>query len=319
MGQNMKNLAFVFPGQGSQAVGMLSDLFESYPQIQHQFARASDVLNLDLFEMVQNDPHNLLNVTEFTQPALLTASVAIWNLWKEQSDIRPTFMAGHSLGEYSALVCAGALEFEDAVLLTHKRGQYMQQAVPEGTGAMAAVLGLEDDVVIDLCQQADSSGNVSAANFNSPGQVVISGSKASVEKASELAKEKGAKRVMPLPVSVPSHCQLMQPAADKLAEDLETITLKSPNYPVIHNVDVKPHLSPKEIKVALIEQLYKSVRWSQTNQFLLENNVKNIIECGPNKVLSGLAKRTHRKWNINSLNTAKGFDKAKDSDIGAEE
>lgn len=311
----MKNLAFVFPGQGSQAVGMVNDLFGSYPQIQHQFARASDVLNVDLFEMVTSDPHNQLNLTEFTQPALLTTSVAIWNLWKEKSDIRPTFMAGHSLGEYSALVCAGALDFEDAVLLTHKRGQYMQQAVPEGTGAMAAVLGLEDDVVIKLCQKADPSGNVSAANFNSPGQVVISGSKESVEKASELAKEKGAKRVMPLPVSVPSHCQLMQPAAEKLAEDLEIITIKSPDYPVIHNVDVKPHLSPKEIKVALVEQLFKSVRWSQTNQLLIDNNIKNIIECGPNKVLSGLAKRTHRQWNINSLNTTKGFDKA----LGAED
>ena len=311
----MKNLAFVFPGQGSQAVGMVNDLFEAYPQIQHQFSRASDVLNIDLFEMVQNDPHNLLNVTEFTQPALLTSSVAIWNLWREKSNIRPTFMAGHSLGEYSALVCAGALEFEDAVLLTHKRGQYMQQAVPEGTGAMAAVLGLENDLVIEICQQADSGGNVSAANFNSPGQVVISGSKEAVEKASEIAKEKGAKRVMPLPVSVPSHCQLMQPAAEKLAQDLETITIKSPDYPVIHNVDVKPHLSPKEIKVALVEQLYKSVKWSQTNQLLIDNNIKNIVECGPNKVLSGLAKRTYKEWNINSLNTTKGFDKA----LGAED
>jgi len=315
----MKNLAFVFPGQGSQAVGMLNDLFESYPQIQHQFARASDVLNIDLFEMVQNDPHNLLNVTEFTQPALLTSSVAMWNLWKEKSDIRPTFMAGHSLGEYSALVCAGALEFEDAVMLTHKRGQYMQQAVPEGTGAMAAVLGLEDDVVKEICQLADPSGQVSAANFNSPGQVVISGSKQAVEKASALAKEKGASRVLPLPVSVPSHCQLMQPAAEKLAIDLETINIKSPEYPVIHNVDVKPHLSPQEIKVALVEQLYKSVMWSQTNQLLLDNNIRNIIECGPNKVLSGLAKRTHREWNIYSLNTTKGFETALDTNNGAED
>jgi [acyl-carrier-protein] S-malonyltransferase len=294
---------------------MLNDLFESFPEIQHQFARASDVLDIDLFEIVQNDPNNLLNVTEFTQPALLTSSVAIWNLWKEKTDIRPTFMAGHSLGEYSALVCAGAMEFEDAVLLTHKRGQFMQQAVPEGTGAMAAVLGLDDDSVIELCQQADSSGQVSAANFNSPGQVVISGSKESVEKASELAKEKGAKRVMPIPVSVPSHCQLMQPAAEKLAEVLETIKLKSPDYPVIHNVDVKPHLSPKEIKKALIEQLYQSVKWSQTNQFLMENNIKNIIECGPNKVLSGLAKRTHSEWNINSLNTTKGFNLARGVEV----
>lgn len=313
----MKNLAFVFPGQGSQAVGMLDDLYAAYPSIQHQFSRASDVLNLDLMEMVTSDPHNQLNLTEYTQPALLIASVAIWNLWKENSDIRPTYMAGHSLGEYSALVCAGALDFEDAVLLTHKRGQYMQQAVPSGTGAMAAVLGLTDEQVIEICSQADATGNVTAANFNSPGQVVISGSKEAVEKASELAKDAGAKRVMPLPVSVPSHCQLMVPAAEKLAEDLATIDIKSPSIPVIHNVDVLAHISPEKIKQSLIEQLYKPVNWAQTNQFFMDKNIVNIVECGPNKVLSGLAKRTNRQWNINSLNTTKGFEKA--LTIGSEE
>jgi len=313
----MKNLAFVFPGQGSQAVGMLDDLYEAYPQIQHQFARASDVLELDLFEMITSDPHNQLNLTEFTQPALLTASVAIWNLWKEKSELRPTYMAGHSLGEYSALVCAESLDFEDAVLLTHKRGQYMQEAVPTGTGAMAAVLGLTDEQVIEICNDADATGNVSAANFNSPGQVVISGSKEAVDKASELAKEAGAKRVMPLPVSVPSHCQLMMPASEKLAEDLVTINLKSPEIPVVHNVDVLAHISPEKIKNALIEQLYKPVNWSQINQFFMGKNIAHIVECGPNKVLSGLAKRTNRQWNINSLNTTKGFEKA--LTLGSEE
>ena len=314
----MKNLAFVFPGQGSQAVGMLDDLYLSYPQIQHQFARASDVLNLDLMEMIATDPHNQLNLTEYTQPALLTASVAIWNLWQEKSDIRPTYMAGHSLGEYSALVCAGAIEFEDAVLLTHKRGQYMQQAVPAGTGAMAAVLGLDDQQVIDVCAKADVGGNVSAANFNSPGQVVISGSKEAVEKAGELAKQAGAKRVMPLPVSVPSHCQLMRGAAEKLAQDLEAIDMKSPEVPVIHNVNVKAHISPENIKKALVEQLYCSVKWAQTNQLLMEKNISSITECGPGKVLSGLAKRSNKKWNINSLNTTKGFEKALENTLGVE-
>lgn len=313
----MKNLAFVFPGQGSQAVGMIDDLYAAYPQIQHQFARASDVLDLDLFEMVTSDPHNQLNLTEFTQPALLTTSVAIWNLWKEKSQIRPTYMAGHSLGEYSALVCAKALDFEDAVMLTHKRGQYMQQAVPADTGAMAAVLGLTDEQVVEICFDADATGGVSAANFNSPGQVVISGSKEAVEKASVLAKEAGAKRVMPLPVSVPSHCQLMIPASEKLAEDLTTVNLKSPEVPVVHNVDVLAHISPEKIKIALIEQLYKPVNWAQTNQFFMDKNIVNIVECGPNKVLSGLAKRTNRQWNINSLNTSTGFDKA--LTLGSEE
>ena len=306
----MKNLAFVFPGQGSQAVGMVADLYESYPQIQHIFARASDVLELDLMEMVASDVHNQLNLTQYTQPALLTSSVAIWELWKEKSPVRPTFMAGHSLGEYSALVCAGALNFEDAVLLTHKRGKYMQEAVPEGTGAMMAVLGLEDQQVVEICQQADAGGNVTAANFNSPGQVVISGSKEAVEKAAGQAKEAGAKRVMPLPVSVPSHCALMQPAADKLAEDLVTIDIKSPEIPVVHNSDVMPHISPENIKKALVEQLYKSVQWTQTNQFFIDKGILNIAECGPGKVLSGLAKRTHRTWNIYSLNTADGFNQA---------
>ncbi len=302
----MKNLAFVFPGQGSQSVGMLADLYENYPQIQHYFARASDVLELDLWEIISTDAQNQLNKTEFTQPALLTASVAIWHLWQEKSNIKPLYLAGHSLGEYSALVCAGALGLEDAVGLTHKRGQYMQAAVPQGAGAMAAIIGLSDEEVINVCKE----DGVSAANFNAPGQVVISGTKQAVEQASNLAKEAGAKRVMPLPVSVPSHCELMREASEQLAQDLETIDIKTPQIPVLHNVDAKPHQSPEKIKQLLAEQLYKSVLWTQTNQYFADKHIDTIVECGANKVLAGLAKRFNRKWNIYNLSTSKGFEKA---------
>ena len=302
----MKNLAFVFPGQGSQSVGMLADLYESYPQIQHHFARATDVLDVDLWEMISLDANNQLNKTEFTQPALLTASVALWQLWQEKSEIKPLYLAGHSLGEYSALVCAGSIQFEDAVRLTHKRGQYMQQAVPAGTGAMAAIIGLTDEEVIAVCQD----DNVTAANFNAPGQVVISGTKQAVEVASDLAKQAGAKRVMPLAVSVPSHCELMRPAAQQLAEDLLDVEIKTPLIPVLQNVDAKPHQSPEKIKTLLVEQLYKSVLWTQSNQYFAEHGIDTVVECGPNKVLVGLAKRFNRKWNIHNLGTSKGFEKA---------
>jgi [acyl-carrier-protein] S-malonyltransferase len=309
----MNNLAFVFPGQGSQSVGMINDLYEDFPEIQHVFSRASDVLNIDLLEIVQSDPNDILNHTEITQPALLTCSVAMFEVWKTQTEILPKYLAGHSLGEYSALVCSGAMKFEDAVLLTNKRGQYMQQAVPNGKGAMAAILGLSDDQVIEICQQVDDKRSVSAANFNSLGQVVISGKSKSVAKASDLAKIAGAKRVMPLTVSVPSHCKLMRPAAKQLKEDLSLLELSAPRIPVIHNVNVRALESPSKIKKSLVKQLYQSVKWTQTMEFFEKNNIENIVECGPNKVLSGLAKRYNRKLTINNLNTKQGLEKALDS------
>lgn len=306
----MNQFAFVFPGQGSQSVGMIDELYDTYPEIQHIFSRASDVLNVDLWEMVTTDSNELLNLTEFTQPALLTTSVAIWEIWKHKSSNRPKVLAGHSLGEYSALVCSGAMKFEDAVALTNKRGQYMQQAVPQGVGAMAAIIGLDDDKVVEICHQVDADKSVSAANFNSPGQVVISGAKDSVEKAGELAKEAGAKRVMPLAVSVPSHCELMRPAAEKLEQDLIDIDISVPEIPVIHNVDVKAYESPEKIKKVLVKQLYQSVRWTQTMQQFMDQGVNQVVECGPQKVLAGLAKRFNRKWTVDNLSTSKGLDKA---------
>jgi [acyl-carrier-protein] S-malonyltransferase len=309
----MNNLAFVFPGQGSQTVGMINALYEDFPEIQHVFSRASDVLNINLLEIVQSDPNDILNHTEITQPALLTCSVAMWEVWKTQTDIVPKYMAGHSLGEYSALVCSGAMKFEDAVLLTNKRGQYMQQAVPTGKGAMAAILGLTDQQVVDICNQVDDKRSVSAANFNSPGQVVISGKKKSVEKASELARLAGAMRIMPLAVSVPSHCRLMRPAAELLEEDLIHLDLSTPTIPVIHNVNVKAHQSPDKIKKSLVKQLFQSVKWTQTMEFFRDNSINNIIECGPNKVLSGLVKRFDKNLTINNLNNKQGLEKALES------
>ena len=288
----MKKFAMVFPGQGSQAVGMLAELAEQFSIVEETFKQASEVLGYDLWSLVQHGPAEELNKTWQTQPALLAASVAVYRVWQQQyPQLQPTLMAGHSLGEYSALVCAGAIDFQDAVKLVELRGKLMQQAVPEGTGAMYAIIGLDNDSIIKACQNAEQGEVVSAVNFNSPGQVVIAGAKAAVERAAVLCKEAGAKRALPLAVSVPSHCALMKPAADQLAVSLESIAVKSPAVAVINNVAVKTENDAQAIRHALVRQLYSPVRWTETVEKMATNGIEVLVEMGPNKVLNGLTKR----------------------------
>ncbi len=290
--QQRPYLAFLFPGQGSQSVGMLAALADEYPQVRETFEEASEALGFDLWQLTRQGPAERLNQTVNTQPALLAAGVAVWRLWCGQTGIRPAWVAGHSLGEYTALVCAEALNFADAVKLVAERGRLMQSAVPEGVGAMAAILGLEDHVVVHLCREVSSrNGLVSAANFNAPGQVVIAGEASAVDKACEAAKAAGAKRAVKLPVSVPSHCELMKPAAEKFAALLEKIPVRMPAVTVVHNVDVGTHTAPEVIRAMLAEQLYSPVRWSDSMRFLHDQGVSTFVEAGPGKVLTGLNKR----------------------------
>lgn len=299
--------AIVFPGQGSQTVGMLADLYEQHDVVKTTFEEASAALGYDLWALVKEDAEGKLNQTEYTQPALLTSSVAVWRAYLDQGGSQPEYLAGHSLGEYSALVCAGVLTLSDGVKLVEKRGQYMQQAVPAGTGAMAAIIGLEDDAIAKACEDAAQGEVVSPVNFNSPGQIVIAGNKAAVERAMELCKEAGAKRALPLPVSVPSHCALMKPAADKLAEDLAALEFNTPAVKVVNNVDVAVESDPKAIKEALIKQLYSPVRWTETIQFFAKEGVSESYEFGPGKVLSGLAKRIDKSVSSASVGDSAGL------------
>ncbi|MCQ8180610.1 ACP S-malonyltransferase [Methylomonas sp. SURF-1] len=285
------NLAFVFPGQGSQAVGMLGSLAEASPIVKQTFAQASDALGFDLWNLVANGPEADLNQTHNTQPAMLAAGVAVWRAWCEITPIRPAWMAGHSLGEYTALVCSGAMGFEDAVKLVAARGRLMQEAVPAGEGAMAAILGLEDHQVVNTCAEVANGEIVAAANFNAPGQVVIAGQTAAVDRAIDALKALGAKRALKLPVSVPSHCALMEAASDRLNEILQSLNVDMPNTTLIHNADVKSHGSPEVIRYALKEQLFKPVRWVESIKFMHEQGVTAFVECGPGKVLMGLNKR----------------------------
>jgi [acyl-carrier-protein] S-malonyltransferase len=289
------SLAFVFPGQGSQSEGMLSTLAAEFGEVEETFREASEVLGYDLWDIVQNGPAEKLNSTDITQPAMLAAGVAVWRVWQAKDGAQPAVLAGHSLGEYTALVCGGSLEFADAIKLVAERGRLMQQAVPAGTGAMAAVLGLDDDAVRQACSDAANGEVLEAVNFNSPGQVVVAGHKAAVERVVDLAKEWGAKRAMVLPVSVPSHCALMKPAADQLATVLQDVAIQAPTIPVINNADVASPNKPDAIRDALVRQLYSPVRWVETIQKMAGDGVDRLVECGPGKVLAGLNKRIERK------------------------
>jgi len=305
-----QSLAFVFPGQGSQQVGMLAELAEAHSVITDTFAEASAVLGYDLWALVQNGPAEELNKTEKTQPALLTAGVALWRLWLEQGGAKPAVMAGHSLGEYTALVCAGAIDFKDGVKLVEMRGQFMQKAVPAGTGAMAAILGLADDAVQAACEAAAEGAVVAPVNYNCPGQIVIAGEKEAVERGIAACKEAGAKRAVPLPVSVPSHCELMKPAAEQMADALAAITVSQPEIPVMQNVSASVPASIDELKANLLAQLYSPVLWTASVQAMVEQGAESTVECGPGKVLSGLNKKIHKPLAVAAINDAAGLEKA---------
>ncbi|MGX5174046.1 ACP S-malonyltransferase [Aliikangiella sp. IMCC44653] len=298
--------AMVFPGQGSQSIGMLADFMNEQVVID-TFSEASQVLGYNVTELVAQGPAEKLNETQITQPVLLTASVALWRLWQSQTEARPSYFAGHSLGEYSALVAAEVIDFRDALQLVEKRGEFMQKAVPAGTGKMAAIIGLDDLLVIEACEESAGEEVVSAVNFNSPGQVVIAGNVAAVETAMQKCKDKGAKRALPLAVSVPSHCALMKPAAESLQAALEEIAINTPQGQVINNVDVMIEQDADKIKAALVRQLYCPVRWTETVQMLATNEVTQLVECGPGNVLSGLAKRIDRSLIAHQLKDKESF------------
>ncbi|CDG20972.1 Malonyl CoA-acyl carrier protein transacylase [Xenorhabdus poinarii G6] len=287
----MSDFAMVFPGQGSQSLGMLADLAAEFPQVEQTFAEASAVLGYDLWALVQHGPTEELNKTWKTQPALLAASVAVWRVWQEKEGKAPSIMAGHSLGEYSALVCAGVIEFQQAIKLVELRGKLMQEAVPEGQGAMYAIIGLDNDSIVKACEESAQGQVVSPVNFNSPGQVVIAGEKEAVERAGAACKAAGAKRALPLSVSVPSHCALMKPAAERLAAALQDVVFSTPRFPVVNNVDVKVATSADAIRDALVRQLYNPVRWTESVEYIAEQGIQQLLEIGPGKVLTGLTKR----------------------------
>ena len=308
------NIVVVFPGQGSQSIGMLSDYAETWPQIEDTFKQASDVLGYDCWDIVCNGPAEKINKTEITQPIMLAADIAVMRVMAQQCMLTPMVFAGHSLGEYAALVAAESLDYEEAIKLVSKRGQLMQAAVAEGEGSMAAIIGLNDDAIIKICEQVstDIGAPVEAVNFNSPGQVVIAGATGAVNKAIERLKEEGAKRALPLPVSVPSHSSLMKPAADELAIYLKEVTINKPKIQVIHNVDAKSHDEPDAIREALTKQLYNPVRWKQTIQ-IISDGADAVVECGPGKVLGGLTRRINKEVASYSLDNMTAMQKFLDS------
>jgi [acyl-carrier-protein] S-malonyltransferase len=301
------SFAFVFPGQGSQSLGMLADIGAQYPQMHDTFTEASEALGYDVWVLIQQGPEELLNQTDKTQPAILTASIALWRLWSAEGGALPSYVAGHSLGEYSALVAAGALTFREAVTLVERRGRLMQEAVPAGEGAMAAILGLEDAEVLSACAEAAQGAIVSAVNYNAPGQVVIAGNADAVMRAIESCKARGAKRAVPLPVSVPSHCELMRPAAERFAEAVNAIQWQQPSIPVVQNVNADISSDLTVLKQNLLAQLYSPVRWVESVQLLADKGVVQLVECGPGKVLAGLNKRCVKGIETYSLETPDAF------------
>lgn len=304
----MAQFAMCFPGQGSQAVGMLAGLSEHHPEVDQTLKEAGDALGWDLGALVREGPEDELNRTECTQPALLAAGVAVWRVWQARGGGTPAAMAGHSLGEYTALVAAGALDFGDGLRLSALRGRAMQSAVPEGEGAMAAVIGLDDEAVQAVCEEAAAGGVLSPANFNAPGQVVIAGEAAAVERAMPLAKERGARMVKPLPVSVPSHCALMRPAAERLEAALDDIAIHAPQVPVLHNIDARSRADAGAIREALVAQLEQPVLWTACVRALRTDHISVMLECGPGKVLTGLARRIDKSASAAALQDDDGID-----------
>jgi [acyl-carrier-protein] S-malonyltransferase len=306
------SIAFVFPGQGSQKVGMLAAAHGRFAAVRDAFTEASDALGYDMWHLVQNGEQEALNLTETTQPVLLTSSVALWRAWQASGGARPGIMAGHSLGEFSALVCAGSLAFSDAVRLVRQRGEFMQSAVPVGEGAMAAIIGLDDDVINATCADVTARGKgvVAAVNFNSPGQVVIAGQTAAVDGAIEALKAAGAKRAMPLPVSAPFHTALMKPAGERLAEAIAGVTIEPPDIPVVHNVHARTESDPERIRTLLVEQIYSPVQWTACVETIATQGFSSIVECGPGKVLSGLNRRIDKSLQSFSLEEPDALDAA---------
>lgn len=296
--------AFIFPGQGSQTIGMLKVLSEQYTSVIETFSEASEALGYDLWQLCQEGPAEQLSQTEFTQPALLTAGVAVWRVWQAQGGAIPDVMAGHSLGEYTALTCAGALTFSDAVTLVQDRGRYMQSAVPAGEGAMAAIIGMDDEAVIKTCETAAKNGVIQAVNFNAPGQVVIAGEKSAIDASVELFKEAGAKRALPLPVSIPAHSKLMTPAAKKLRERIANVDVNLPEIPVIHNCNVSIAGSGDEVRENLVSQLDSPVLWVKCVEKMVDDfSITKVIESGPGKVLAGMIKRIDKTITTSAVDT----------------
>lgn len=309
--------AFVFPGQGSQSLGMLSDLSTRYPIVKQTFDEASDILGYDLWKLTQEGPESELNSTERTQPAMLVAGVAVWRVWRGNGGPRPVYMLGHSLGEYTALVCADSMAFGDAVSVVAARGRFMQDAVPLGEGAVAAILGLDDQRVGDVCEAAAQNEVVSAVNFNAPGQVVVAGHRSAVDRAVEGAKAAGAKRALILPVSVPVHCALMEQAAESLRAKLTDTEISVPSVRILHNVDVASHDDPEMLREVLIKQLYSPVRWADSIRRIADDSVDVVAECGPGRVLTGLTRRIDKRLSALSIFDEDSLDDALER-IGSE-